>query len=244
MNQGAGQYLILNDDDEKLSNLKPASGVSVLRYGMGRTGGRHAFVEDGALKAFLEGEKPSLFDLRSFSLPGTHNIGNLMPVVLTGMLLGVDPGLIQKNIDEFKGLANRLQWVSEIKGVAFYNDSKATNVDAAVRAVGTFDRQLILIAGGRHKGADYGALAGASLGRVRHAVFIGEARDLLAESFKGKISFETAESMEQAVTRAFHRAEPGDAVLLAPACSSFDMFTDYSHRGQVFRRSVEMLENG
>ena len=109
-----------------------------------------------------------------------------MPAVLGGLALGIDTPLIQKTIDEFKGLPNRLEQVAEHDGVAFYNDSKATNVDAAVRSVMSFKRSIILIAGGRHKGADYWALAEAARGKVRKAVFLGEAKDLLAASFEGR----------------------------------------------------------
>jgi len=114
-------------------------------------------------------------------------------------------------------------------------------VDAAVRAVVSFDRSLILIAGGRHKGADYAPLVRASKGRAKRAVFMGEAKGLLAGSFKDSIPFTMAEDMRSAVSISFSEAERGDVVLLAPACASFDMFTDYSHRGRAFRAAVERL---
>jgi UDP-N-acetylmuramoylalanine--D-glutamate ligase len=151
--------------------------------------------------------------------------------------------VIQKTIDQFPGLPNRLEWVGEIQGVRFYNDSKATNVDAAVKAVESFKGPLILIAGGRHKGADYGPLVRSADGKVKKAVFLGEAKELLAASFEGVIPFYMAQDMEDAVFSAFSSAEKGDVVLLAPACSSFDMFSDYSHRGRVFRSAVERLRS-
>jgi UDP-N-acetylmuramoylalanine--D-glutamate ligase len=152
--------------------------------------------------------------------------------------------VIQKTINEFKGLPDRLEHVTDINGVAFYSDSKATNVDAAVRAVEGLDRPLVLIAGGRHKGSDYSALVNAARGKVKSAVFLGEAKELLAESFNGVLPFAIAEDMEEAVSISFEGAKSGDAVLLAPACSSFDMFSDYSHRGRVFRKAVERLARG
>ena len=167
-----------------------------------------------------------------------------MGVILVGLLLGIGPRIMQKTIEQFQGLPNRLEHVGTLRGVDFYNDSKATNVDAALRAVATFDRPIVLIAGGRHKGADYLPLVEASTGKVRKAIFLGEAKHILAEAFKGTIPFALAEDMRDAVSQSFSSSEPNDVVLLAPACSSFDMFTDYAHRGKVFREEVERLDHG
>ena len=181
------------------------------------------------------------FALESVNLPGKHNLENLLAVVLGSLTLGIDASLIQETIEEYKGLPHRLEQVAELDGITFYNDSKATNVDAAVRAVKSFDRPLILIAGGRHKGSDYAPLVRAAEGRVKKAVFLGEAKDILAASFEGVLPFSLAEDMEEAVSTAFSYASGGDVVLLAPACSIFDMFSDYSHRGRVFRSAVERI---
>ncbi len=243
-NQGDGQYLILNHDDQRLSSVSPSSGVSLLFYGSEKMEGLHAFLEGGRISASLNGSTKQSFSLDAFALPGSHNQENLLGAVLAGMALGIDAAMIQKTINQFKGLPHRLEYVGEVNGVLFYNDSKATNVDAAVRAVTSFDRSLILIAGGRHKGADYAPLVTAGRGRVKGAVFLGEAKGLLAESFRDEIPFSLAENMEEAVHRAFSMARDGDAVLLAPACSSFDMFSDYPHRGRVFREAVEGLIHG
>ena len=243
-NQGDGQYLILNHDDQRLSSVSPSSNVSLFSYGSEKSEGLHAFLEGGRISASLNGLTRQSFSLDAFSLPGSHNRENLLGAVLAGMALGIDAAMIQKTINQFKGLPHRLEYVGEANGVLFYNDSKATNVDAAVRAVTSFDRPLILIAGGRHKGGDYAPLITAGRGKVKGAVFLGEAKALLAESFRDKIPFSLAENMEEAVLRAFSMARDGDAVLLAPACSSFDMFSDYPHRGRVFREAVEGLING
>jgi UDP-N-acetylmuramoylalanine--D-glutamate ligase len=240
-NQGPERFLILNNEDERLSSLHPISGPSVYRYGIKKKEGLHAFIEDKMAVADLGGGEKNSFPIKSFGLPGNHNLENLLAMVLSGLILGIDAQAIQKTIDEFKGLPNRLERVGETDGVLFYNDSKATNVDAAVRAVVSFDRPLILIAGGRHKGADYAPLVRVSKGRVKKAVFMGEAKGLLAASFENSVPFTMAEDMEKAVAISFSEAERGDVVLLAPACSSFDMYRDYSHRGGVFRAAVERL---
>jgi UDP-N-acetylmuramoylalanine--D-glutamate ligase len=243
-NQGPGQYVILNDDDKRLCAIHVSCGATVLRYGMEKRQGRQAYIEGDQIKAFVNNAGPNTFSFQSFDLPGAHNLENLLPAVLGGMALGIDTPAIQKTIDEFKGLPNRLEYIAEHDGVSFYNDSKATNVDAAVRAVMSFNQPIILIAGGRHKGADYVALAEAAGGKVRKAFFLGEARDLLAASFDGVVPFSMATDMEEAVYMSFESAEKGDVVLLAPACSSFDMFTDYSHRGREFNSAVLKVIHG
>ncbi|MDY7034837.1 MAG: UDP-N-acetylmuramoyl-L-alanine--D-glutamate ligase [Thermodesulfobacteriota bacterium] len=243
-NQGPDQYLILNDDDEKLSRLEPSGGVSVLRYGAEKRENRHAFLEDGKLKAYLPGTEVKSFNPDKFGPPGRHNLENLMGVVLAGLSLDIGPDIIQESIDHFKGLPHRLEFVGSIRGVDFYDDSKATNVDAASRSLTGFERPVIIIAGGRHKGGDYLPLVRAATGRVRKGIFLGEAKHLLAQSFSGIIPFSIAENMEDAVSKAFSSAITNDVVLLAPACSSFDMFSDYAHRGRIFQEAVERLNSG
>jgi len=243
-NQGSGHYAILNDDDEKLSRYRPPEDISVLRYGLNKSKGRQAYIEGKRLVASTAGFGALDYGLEKFSLPGIHNIENLMGVVLAGVVLHVDPDIIQETIDHFKGLPHRLEQVGSIRGVNFYNDSKATNVDAASRSIISFDRPVILIAGGRHKGGDYRPLVQAATGRVKKAIFLGEAKTLLAESFNGVLPFALSEDMEDAVSQALSSAISNDVVLLSPACSSFDMFSDYAHRGRIFSDTVRRLNNG
>lgn len=243
-NQGSGQYAILNDDDEKLSQFAPAGEVSVLRYGLAKKENRQAYLQGEKLVAALKRVELHDFDIKRFTLPGRHNLENLMGVILAALALGIKPGFIQETIENFKGLPNRLELVGSIKGVDYYNDSKATNVGAASKSIVSFDRPLILIAGGRHKGGDYAPLVEAAKSRVRKAILMGETKYLLAKSFEGVIPFTLAEDMEDAVYQAFSSAKTNDVVLLAPACSSFDMFSDYAHRGRIFREVVEGLDNG
>jgi UDP-N-acetylmuramoylalanine--D-glutamate ligase len=240
-NQGPGQFAVLNDEDPRLAAFHPRGGVTVFRYGLERGVHRQAWVEGETLIAEIPGKDPVRFDLHRFRLPGRHNRENLMAVVLSGLTLGISRSMLQDGIDRFPGLPHRIEWVGDVRGVAFYDDSKATNVDAALRSILSFNRPVVLIAGGRHKGADYAPLVEAAQGRLRKAVLLGEAKALLAGAFEGKIPSTLAEDMRDAVAQAFGAAREGDAVLLAPACSSFDMFTDYAHRGRVFRAAVEEL---
>jgi UDP-N-acetylmuramoylalanine--D-glutamate ligase len=223
----------------------------VLRYGLfpvvdegfedQRT--RDAFIDGKKISASLGGGCQHEFSLGDFKLPGGHNRSNLLAVILAALCVGIDSDVIQEGIDSFKGLHHRIEFVEEIGGVSFYDDSKATNLDATIKSVESFEAPVVLIAGGRHKGADYEPLVRACVGRVKAAVFIGEAREILAEAFRGSLPYRIAEDMKDAVSLAISSAGPGDVVLLAPACSSFDMFTDYSHRGRVFRDEVRRHVN-
>ncbi len=243
-NQGPGQYAIINDDDKVLSQYSLGGGVSVLRYGREKEEGRQAFISGSTLKVYLTEGKEQTFHLDAFRLPGKHNQENLMAVVLACKVLGLSPQIIQETIDEFQGLPDRLEHVGTVGEVDFYNDSKATNIDAAARSITSFDRPVVLIAGGRHKGADYFPLVKAAVGKVTRAVFLGEAKSLLADAFEPLIPFSLAEDMRDAVSQSFLSSNPKDVVLLAPACSSFDMFSDFTHRGRVFREEVKRLHHG
>jgi UDP-N-acetylmuramoylalanine--D-glutamate ligase len=243
-NQGPGQYAILNDEDEVLSQLDLSGGISVLRYGMQKKKNRHAFIEGKKMMTSLPDTEIREFDIERYRLPGRHNLQNLMAGVLTGLVLKMEPAIIQRTIEHFTSLSHRLELVRTIEGVTFYNDSKATNVDAALSSINSFDRPIILIAGGRHKGSDYSLLADAAKGRVRKAILLGESKNILAKAFEGLVPCTMAETMRDAVSQAFSSAEKHDVVLLAPACSSFDMFSDYGQRGTVFREAVERLGDG
>jgi UDP-N-acetylmuramoylalanine--D-glutamate ligase len=243
-NQETGQAVILNDDDDRLRQVTPGNALRVLRYGMKKAVGRAAWIEKDCMVTVFPHEEVRHFPLKRFLLPGRHNRENLMAASLAAMTMGAEPEAVQRVIEGFQGLPHRMAWVENVQGVDVYDDSKATNVDAAVRALESFERPVVLIAGGRHKGADYGPLVQAASGRVRFAVLLGEARSLLARSLEGVVPYRLAENMDLAVSEALSLAEPGDALLLAPACSSFDMFVDYAHRGRVFAEAVRRLKDG
>jgi UDP-N-acetylmuramoylalanine--D-glutamate ligase len=243
-NQGAGDFAILNDDDDVLSSFVPQKDVSVLRYGIKKKDLRHAFGEGKGIRAGLPGKESHFFDLQKCPLPGKHNVENMMAAALAGLAMNVEPPVIQHTMNTFQGLPHRLEFAGRIREVEFYDDSKATNVDAAIRSIASFDRPIVLIAGGRHKGGDYAPLVRVAAGRVKKAFLLGESQQLMAEAFEDKIPYATAEGMKDAVAKAFSVAKPHDVVLLAPACSSFDMFTDYAHRGRAFKEAVERLQHG
>jgi UDP-N-acetylmuramoylalanine--D-glutamate ligase len=243
-NQGAGDWAVLNDDDPVLDSFTPPKGVSPLRYGSDRRESRQACLEKGKINACIPGGKVISISLGKWSLPGQHNRENLMAAVLAGLALRVTPSVIQQTADTFRGLPHRQEFVGRIGEVAFYDDSKATNVDAACRSLSGYDAPVILIAGGRDKGGDYTPLARAAERKVKKALLLGESKALLAQAFEGVIPYSMASDMEDAVSQAVSSATDQDVVLLAPGCSSFDMFTDYAHRGRVFKEAVERIRNG
>ena len=170
-----------------------------------------------------------------------HNQANALAALLAARLAGASPAEALAGLLAFRPLAHRMELVAEADGIAYYDDSKGTNVGAVVAALDGFPRPVVLIAGGRDKGGDYAPLAEV-LGRVgRAAILIGEAADKMQAAFEGVVPVERAPTLEAAVESARRLAQPGDAVVLSPACSSFDMFRDYAHRSEVFRTAVARL---
>jgi UDP-N-acetylmuramoylalanine--D-glutamate ligase len=178
------------------------------------------------------------FDLSRMRLAGRHNLENLAAAVLAALRMGADPDGVQAAIDAFKGRHHRLMHVATIDGIRFYNDSKATNVDAVARALEAFDAPILLIMGGRAKGGGFKALAGAVRKRVKGLFLIGEAADELKADLGEGVAARMAGSMDEAVRAAFKAADPGDVVVLSPGCASFDMYASYSQRGEDFCRCV------
>jgi UDP-N-acetylmuramoylalanine--D-glutamate ligase len=162
---------------------------------------------------------------------------NQAAVMAVGDLLGIDQDLTLKVLRDFKGLKHRQEEVAQVNCVKFINDSKATTADSTLWALGSISSPVILIAGGRDKGVDYGVILELARRKVKNLILLGEAKEKIASSLKG-LAMEEAATMEEAVAKAYQRALPGDCVLLSPMCSSFDMFSDYEERGEVFKRAV------
>lgn len=240
-NQGPEDFVILNDEDPRLQSLSLPGGPRPLRYGSAPEPWRHAFYEGETLRAGLDLQERIFLSAEAFPLKGRHNRENLLALALAGLAVGIAAPVLQRCIAGFKPLPHRMEAVGSHRGVHFVDDSKATNLDAAIKAIEAFDQPILLVAGGRHKGADYGPLVAASRGRVKAGVFLGEARGLLAEACGDIVPHVLVEDMEEAVRACVAMAAPGDVVLLAPACSSFDMFSDYAHRGRAFQEAVRRL---
>jgi UDP-N-acetylmuramoylalanine--D-glutamate ligase len=216
------------------------------RRGRGRLmtfgpGGRFDVDADGV----VDRESGERFRRADIALTGGHNALNVAASIACVAPFGVDGATIRRVLREFHGLPHRTAFVAEVGGVRFYDDSKGTNVGAAVTALeGLVEPRAVLIAGGRDKGGSYGPLADAIARKGRAAVVMGEAAAAIAQAVGERAPVRQAKSMVEAVRLAVSLAEPGDAVLLSPACSSFDMFRDYKHRGDEFVRAVLALEEG
>ncbi len=168
-------------------------------------------------------------------------VENILPSALVARLVGIGAASIAKTLREFKGLEHRLEWVRSLNGVDFINDSKGTNIGALEKSLNSFDRPVVLIAGGQDKGGDFQSLKSLFKKKVKHMVLIGEARPRIQAVLNGSFGYESADDMETAVRRAYAQTQPGDVVLLSPACASFDMFRDYADRGRQFKGCVQSL---
>ncbi len=176
-------------------------------------------------------------------LPGDHNVENVMAALAAGLACGVLPDSMRQTVRNFKGVEHRLEFVAEINGIKFYNDSKATNVDAAIKCLEAFAGGVIVILGGKDKGGDYSPLAPLVRERCEHVVLIGAAADKIGAALAGTKPLHRAATMPDAVKLGLELGRPGNVVLLAPACASFDMFDNYEHRGRVFKEAVRSLES-
>ncbi|HUV50730.1 MAG TPA: UDP-N-acetylmuramoyl-L-alanine--D-glutamate ligase [Anaerolineae bacterium] len=177
-------------------------------------------------------------DFSSIKLSGKHNLENAYAASLASLAIGGSLEGIQSALSSFKGLPHRLEYVATINEVGFFNDSKATNVDAVARALETFSKPVILIMGGRDKGGNFRTLRDLVSRHVKRLIVFGEAKEDIASALGDITSTKRASSMEDAVLSAYHAASPGDVVLLSPACASFDMYTSYAKRGEDFCRAV------
>ncbi len=165
-----------------------------------------------------------------------------MASVLVGFLFSVPPSGMRDSILDFPGLEHRLEKVLSLDGIDFYNDSKATNVEAALTALASFDRKIILILGGRDKGGDFNQLRKSIQEKVKKIILIGEARDLIRQALNASVPLTDVDSLREAVAEGFAAAQRGDVILLAPACTSFDMFSNFEERGRIFKKEVLALE--
>jgi len=182
-----------------------------------------------------------LLNVDEMKLRGLHNVENVAAAFAAGIAAGAGIESMNATAKRFDPVEHRLEFVAEIKGVKFYNDSKATSVDATLKALEAFAGEpgkVVLILGGRGKKAPYAPLESLVRSKVRKLVLIGEDADTIANELGSSAEFERATDMKDAVTRSFNAAQKGDVVLLAPACASFDMFDSFEHRGKVFKEEV------
>jgi UDP-N-acetylmuramoylalanine--D-glutamate ligase len=198
-----------------------------------------AWLADGVIKVRISPGGEAEFPLAQIRLQGNHNLENIMAALLLSLSAGASPQACREVLATFAGLPHRLEWVANIGGVDFYDDSKGTNVGAVARSLVSFDRPLVLIAGGRDKSSDFSQLNKLIRERVKALVLLGETKEHLARVWEGLAPAYLAATMKEAVEYAAGLARPGEIVLLSPACASFDMYRDYAHRGETYQRAVE-----
>ena len=240
-NQTESDSAVLNADDPGTTPYAPAK-PQMFWFSRKQRVAQGAFVKENEILFRREGAEETILRLADIPLAGTHNVENVLAAVAATRLAGVEAAAIAKGVRSFAGVEHRLEFVSEIGGVRFYNDSKATNVDATLKALDAFPGRILIILGGKDKGSDYTVLQAPLREKAILALLIGAAADKIEKQIAGSVAIEQAGTLERAVETAAHAARAGDVVLLAPACASFDQFQNYEHRGRVFKDLVHQLE--
>ena len=241
VNQDVGDWAVVNADDAAvLAHAERAKAQRVLFSLAGAV--RAGFIVDGdwIVRRTETGIEP-LIPVSAVELAGRHMLNNVLAAAAVAHIAGVRPDAMVKALRGFHGLPHVMEPVGEIGSVRFFNDSKATNVEAARRSIESFERGVVAIIGGRYKGGDFGELRGPLATRGRAVVAIGESATRVRAALTGVVPLLAADSMREAVERGYEAAKPDGIVLLAPACSSFDWFRDYAERGEAFKEEVKGL---
>jgi len=244
MNQDAGDLAILNADDEIVSGWANSLRAHVARFSVKQELAEGLFLRGSEIVSRMKDGERVLLQRDEMKLRGLHNVENVLAALAAGLACGAPPDSMRETLKNFEPVEHRLEFVTELNAVQFYNDSKATSVDATLKALEAFADQsgkIILILGGRGKKAPYLPLAPLIQEKVRKLVLIGEDAQTIAGELGEFATTEFAGDMKDAVTLSFEAAQPGDIVLLAPACASFDMFDSFEHRGRVFKEEVGRL---
>jgi UDP-N-acetylmuramoylalanine--D-glutamate ligase len=236
--QGPEDAAVLNAGDPICAGYARRTRARVVWFGSTRPGDRGVSVREGRL---WFGSEPFL-EVADIPLRGRHNVENAMAAAAAAHLAGASPEQIADGVRTFPGVEHRLEFVKRVRGVEYFNDSKATNVDATLKAVDAFESGLWIILGGKDKGAPYMALRGPLARKARAALLIGAATPKILKELNGAVPLIEAGTLEEAVRIASERAVAGETVLLAPACASFDQFQSYEHRGRTFKDLIARLE--
>lgn len=240
-NQTEADSAVLNADDPATTPLAPSK-PHVYWFSRKQRVAQGAFVRGGEILFRHDGEEEAILNLRDIPLAGAHNVENVLAAVTATRLAGAEPEAIAKGVRSFAGVEHRLEFVAEIAGVRYYNDSKATNVDATLKALDAFPGRILIVLGGKDKDSNYTVLQKPLREKAILALLIGAAAEKIEKQITGSVAIERAGTIERSVEIASHAARPGDVVLLAPACASFDQFQNYEHRGRFFKELVHNLE--
>ena len=238
--QKGSDFAVLNADDPTCVAMASRARAPVFWFSRQKEVQRGAWVRDGNIVFRDSSGQREIMQVSEIPLKGAHNLENALAAICVGALMGCASEKIRQAVHDFKAVEHRLEFVATIRGVDYYNDSKATNVDATIKALESFPANIHLILGGKDKGSDYTVLNDLLHERVKRVYTIGAAAAKIESQIKG-VEVVHAETLENAIRKANSVAQPGDVVLLAPACASFDQFKNYEHRGQVFKQIVRGL---
>lgn len=241
INQTAQDFLILNHDDPATMKLGDGKQSGKFYFSSSNKIQEGAFIDHGNIKILRGGFEKIICRVEDLN-PAVHwQIENILAAVIAADLAGVDCSVIADTLRNFAGMEHRMEWVRNINGIDFINDSKGTNVGSVQKTLGSLDRPIVLIMGGQDKGGDFSALKEIFKKKVKHMVLLGEATPKIRQVLNGSFSYTESDSLEEAVANAFSKADSGDVVLLSPGCASFDMFRDYADRGNLFKKFVGQL---
>ncbi len=240
-NQGEEDFALLNADDPATTPLAPTR-PRVYWFSRKQRAAQGAFLRGDDIVFRDDGKEEVVLKRDEVPLPGAHNLENVLAAIAAARIAGASAKAVAEGVRSFAGVEHRLELVAEINGVRYFNDSKATNVDATLKALDSFPGRIVVILGGKDKGSDYTALQAPLRGRAILALLIGAAADKISNQIDGSVAIERAGTLERAVEMASQAARSGDVVLLAPACASFDQFENYEHRGRVFKALVHELK--
>jgi len=244
VNQTSDDWAVVNADDPMVLALARRGRAAVRAFARSGRIAEGTTVEDGWIVDRGKAATERLVPLDAIHLLGPHLVADVMAAATVGRIAGAAPVAITAAVDAFRGLEHAMELVADIGGVRFVNDSKATNVESALRSIESFESGLVPIMGGRFKGGDLGLLRRPLAARAKAVMAIGESRALFRDALAGTVPVHQAPSMDEAVRSAFELAKPAGVVLLAPACASFDMFRDYAERGRKFKEAVTKLTAG
>jgi UDP-N-acetylmuramoylalanine--D-glutamate ligase len=236
--QDSSCHAVLNADDAACVRFAGLGAARKVWFSLERPVSPGVWLDEGVIR--LDGRR--LMPAAEIPLRGRHNIQNVLAAAAASHIAGVPIDAIPDAIRSFRGVPHRLEFVARIGGVDYYNDSKATNVDAALKAIDAFPSGIWIILGGKDKGSDYRPLRGPLAARARAALLIGQAAEKIASQIEGSVPLADCGDLAAAVAYAATRAAGGDTILLAPACASFDQFQNFEHRGEVFKRLVQDRE--
>jgi UDP-N-acetylmuramoylalanine--D-glutamate ligase len=240
-NQGESDLAILNANDPRSWDLSKSLRAIVQFFSISAHGSRGMFLDHDTLVHYTTRNEREEYPLDMIHIPGFHNIENVMAAVMATRYCGCSRDNIISAMREFKGIAHRIEFTDDKNGVAFYDDSKGTNVGAVARALETFSRPIILLMGGRDKEGDFGSLSALLRTKVKELVLFGEARDRIDSLIGGVVKTTIATTLKEAVEIAYGHSSSGDIVLLSPGCASFDEFSNYKERGRFFKDVVKNL---